>query len=264
MVSEATVPVGAVGLSARRISRPALIPVVSVVAGLVLWEVVARVWQVSFFPPASSVLVRMAELLLGGKAAPLLLASMADLLIAFVFSAVVGVVVGLLMGIFWRVDGALLPFVTALLAAPVIVFAPVFFAVFGFSRITVQAIIVVHCVFVIISNVRDGARSVRADQAEMARLFGANWWQHAVFVVLPASMPLAAAGLRIGFGRAVKGMINGEMFIAVVGLGGMLVSAGRVFDAEGVLAILGLTVLVALIGTSLLSLIERRLLHWYL
>lgn len=264
MVAEAAVPIGRAGLRSKRFPRGITIPVISVTVGLLLWEAVARAWQVTFFPPVTEVIARMGELLVGGKALPLLLASMSDLMIAFVFSVVVGLAVGLLMGVFWRVDAALLPFVTAMLAAPVIVFAPVFFAIFGLSRLTIQAIIVVHCIFVIISNVRDGARSARRDQLEMGRLFGANWWQSAFYIVLPAAMPLAIAGIRIGFGRAVKGMVNGEMFIAVVGLGGMLVATGRVFDAEGVLAILGLTVLVALIGTSLLTLLERRLLQRFL
>ena len=39
-------------------------------------------------------------------------------------------------------------------------------------------------------------------------------------------------------GRAVKGMINGEMFIVAVGLGGVVKSDGQRFDAAGVLAVL--------------------------
>src|SRR5690606_38143965 len=124
--------------------------------------------------PASDVFRRMVELLVTGEATPLLLRSMADLAVAFLISAVVGIVVGLLMGMFWRIDAALLPFVTAMLSAPVIVFAPVFFAFFGLSRTTVQAIIIVHCLFVIISNVRDGARAARLDLLEMAQCFGAG------------------------------------------------------------------------------------------
>ena len=38
-------------------------------------------------------------------------------------------------------------------------------------------------------------------------------------VMLPAAAPMIMAGVRLGVGRAVTGMINGEMFIAVVGLG---------------------------------------------
>ena len=40
------------------------------------------------------------------------------------------------------------------------------------------------------------------------------------------------AGVRLGMGRAVKGMINGEMFIAIVGLGAVVTSAGKRFDAD--------------------------------
>jgi NitT/TauT family transport system permease protein len=75
-------------------------------------------------------------------------------------------------------------------------------------------------------------------------------------------MPLVYAGLRLGAGRAVKGMINGEMFIAVVGLGGVLIRAGQRFDAESVLAILLLVVIVAFRLVWLLTAAERRTLRW--
>src|SRR5690606_28412241 len=167
-------PLRAAGPGRSRRTVDKLLPLVGIVGGLLLWEIVSRVTQVTFLPPASDVIGRMVELLVSGEATPLLLRSLADLTIAFTLSAVVGVVLGLLMGMSWRVDAALLPFVTAMLSAPVIVFAPVFFAFFGLSRTTVQAIIVVHCVFVIISNVRDGARAARLDLLEMAQCFGAG------------------------------------------------------------------------------------------
>ena len=70
------------------------------------------------------------------------------------------------------------------------------------------------------------------------------------------------AGIRLGVGRAVKGMINGEMFIAVVGLGGVVMTAGRNFDAETVLAVMLLIILVAFGAVGLVERIDRRLTAW--
>jgi NitT/TauT family transport system permease protein len=63
-------------------------------------------------------------------------------------------------------------------------------------------------------------------------------------------------------GRAVKGMINGEMFIAIVGLGQVVTSAGDRFDAEGVLAVLLVIITVAMVAVKLVQLVDQRLTSW--
>jgi NitT/TauT family transport system permease protein len=57
-------------------------------------------------------------------------------------------------------------------------------------------------------------------------------------------------------------MINGEMFIAVVGLGRIVTQAGKSFDGAGVLAILIVIIVVALLAVSLVQLVDRRLTAW--
>jgi NitT/TauT family transport system permease protein len=81
-------------------------------------------------------------------------------------------------------------------------------------------------------------------------------------ILLPASVPLIMAGVRLGSGRAVKGMINGEMFIAVVGLGGVVMRAGSRFDAESVLAVLLVIIVVAFGVVWTVQAVDRRLTRW--
>lgn len=81
-------------------------------------------------------------------------------------------------------------------------------------------------------------------------------------VVLPAAAPMILAGVRLGVGRAVTGMINGEMFIAVVGLGHVVTEAGGRFDSAGVLAVLLVVIAVALTATALVQAVDRRVTRW--
>jgi hypothetical protein len=46
--------------------------------------------------------------------------------------------------------------------------------------------------------------------------------------------PVTMAGIRLGAGRTVKGMIDGEMLIAFTGIGPMIMSAGCGFNASRV------------------------------
>jgi NitT/TauT family transport system permease protein len=63
-------------------------------------------------------------------------------------------------------------------------------------------------------------------------------------------------------GRAVKGMINAEMFIAVVGLGDLAIKYGLQFNAPNVLAVSMVILCVALIAVRLVYIVEQRLTGW--
>jgi ABC-type nitrate/sulfonate/bicarbonate transport system permease component len=233
-------------------------------AGAILWEVVARIWDQPFFPPLSEVLAKLVELIGSGLIVGNLINSLINLAIGFTLSAVMGITIGVLMGAYRKVDMALDIYVYALLTAPSLVFAPVFFAVFGASNIrpSIIGVIIMYTVFIIIVNTVSAIRGVNPALIEMGRSYLANDRQLFLRIILPAATPLIFAGLRLGMGRAVKGMINGEMFIAIVGLGGVVTSAGNRYDAAGVLAVLLVIIIVALICVKIVQVIDLRLTSW--
>jgi ABC-type nitrate/sulfonate/bicarbonate transport system permease component len=81
-------------------------------------------------------------------------------------------------------------------------------------------------------------------------------------VRLPAALPLILTGVRVGAGAAVQGMVVAEMFIAVIGLGEIVMRAGRRFDAETVLAVIVFLVVIALALMTLIRVVDERLTHW--
>ncbi len=166
------------------------------------------------------------------------------------------------MGMFPIVNSALDMYVYALLTAPSLVFAPIFFSIFGLGRGSIVSLIVMYAVFIIIINTADGVRSVPRELVEMARSYNASSFQIARRVIIPAAMPMIMAGLRIGVSRAVKGMINGEMLIAVVGLGRLVKVAGGRFDAASVLAVLLVIIAVAWVAAAIVQAIDRRVTRW--
>lgn len=238
------------------------VSVLSLFGGVVLWEVVGRVWDVSFFPPISEVLVSLWEMIQNGDIIGNLVTSLVNLVFGFGISVVGGIVIGVLMGVFPIVNSALDMYVYALLTAPSLVFAPIFFSIFGLGRGSIIALIVTYAMFIIIINTADGVRSVPRELVEMARSYNATRMQILRRVVLPAATPMIMAGLRLGVSRAVKGMINGEMFIAVVGLGRVVTQAGGRFDAAAVLAVLLVIIAVAWLAAALVRALDRRLTAW--
>jgi NitT/TauT family transport system permease protein len=133
---------------------------------------------------------------------------------------------------------------------------------FHLSDWTRIAVIVKYTVFIIIINTATAIRSADPALVEMARSFGATKRQIFTRILLPASVVVLFAGIRLGMGRAVKGMINGEMFIAFVGLGGVVQKYGSQFDASRVLAITLVILAVAMVMGGLVQTVDRRLTRW--
>ena len=235
---------------------------ISLLGGVAAWEIIGRIWTVSFFPPFSEVLSTLIELVASGEIIGNLIASLTNLVFGFAISVVGGVAVGLAMGMFPIINSALDMYVYALLTAPSLVFAPIFFSIFGLGRGSIIALIVMYAVFIIIINTADGVRSVPRELIEMARSYNASNAQIARWVIIPSAMPMIMAGLRIGVSRAVKGMINGEMFIAVVGLGRVVTQAGGRFDAAAVLAVLLVIIAVAWGAAAAVQAIDRKVTGW--
>ena len=231
-------------------------------AGVALWEAVARQAELLWLPPPSRVIEAIVRMTQNGEIVSNLLASLEALVIGFAIALTVGLVVGLLMGLVKMVGEALEPFVNALLISPSIAFAPIFFALFGLARSTQIAVIVMYALFVIIVNTATGVRFVDAQLAEMATSFGASRRKVVTRVVLPAALPMIFAGLRLAMGRAVKGMINGEMIIAFVGIGALAQTYGSQLKTAEVAGIAVVITSVALILNGIVQMVERRATHW--
>ncbi|MGH3585538.1 MAG: ABC transporter permease [Pseudonocardia sp.] len=235
---------------------------VSLAAGAAVWEIGGRVADVPFFPPLSTVVGRLVDLVASGQILSSLGDSLVNLVLGFAISLVGGLVIGTAMGRYRKVDAALGVYVYSLLTAPSLVFAPIFFSVLGEGRGSIVAVVVMYTMFIIIINTASAIQTVPAHLAEMARSYGASERQILLSVLLPAATPMIMAGVRLGVGRAVTGMINGEMFIAVVGLGRVVTQAGGRFDGAGVLAVLVVIIAVALGAVALVQAVDRRLTRW--
>jgi NitT/TauT family transport system permease protein len=234
----------------------------SLAGGIVLWEALGWLLALPWLPPFSKVVVALTELIQSGEILANLVISLRSLAIGFAISLVVGFVVGIMMGLSRRVDQAIGIYVNALLFTPHLVFAPIFFALFQLSDWTRIAVIVKYTVFIIIINTATAIRTADPALVEMARSFGASKRQTFSRILLPASVVVLFAGLRLGMGRAVKGMINGEMFIAFVGLGGVVQKYGSQFDASRVLAITLVILAVAVLMGGLVQTVDRRMTRW--
>jgi ABC-type nitrate/sulfonate/bicarbonate transport system permease component len=239
-----------------------LVPIIAIAFGLLVWEVLGRLFDALWLPPFSAVFGALWSLTAQGLIVANLLASLKSLGIGFGLSLVTGLPIGGLMGRYRKVEWALDIHVSWLLISPSIVFAPIFFTIFGLSDATRIAVVVLYAWPIIVYNTFTAFRHVSPELIEMARCFGAGEAKIFFRIMAPASLPLTMAGLRLGMGRAVKGMINGELFVALVGLGALAEKFANGFDTTNVLAIVLVVMVVAVFMAEVVQWLDRRLTYW--
>ena len=228
----------------------------------VLWEVAGRAMDSTLIPPLSQICAAWWKLFSSGKLLSNLSMSLTTLAIGFCLAALVGVVLGLLMGRFRAVEHFLDLYVNALMSAPTTAFVPVLILWFGLGIESRIAVVFLFAVFVIIINTMTGVKQVDNVLVEMARSFGAREKEIFFMIMLPAALPAIMAGLRLGVGRAVKGMVTAEMLLTLTGIGAMIMQYGSSFATDSLFAVIFTVLLIALLTMKAVQWLDRRLTGW--
>ena len=236
--------------------------VLSLITVGLAWEAVGRTQNPHLLPPLSRVLTTWIELLLSGQLFQALGVSLQALVLGFMLSVLFGVPLGLLMGRYRRLESFLNIYMTAMLTVPMISFIPFLVIAFGLGLQSRVWIVFLFAFVIIVINTTAGVRNVDPTFMEMARSFGAREGELFVKVVLPAALPMIMAGIRLGMGRAVLGMVTSEMILAVVGFGAMLMTFGASFNSPALFATLLTIILLAVTLLSLVQFVDRRLSPW--
>lgn len=227
-----------------------------------LWEVAGRMGNPRLLPPFSKVITAWYELIVSGEIIKALAVSLQALVLGFLISLAVGIPLGLLMGRYRRIDQFLDIYMTALLTVPMISFIPFLVIAFGLGLHSRVWIVFLFAFVIIAINTAAGVRNVDPTLTEMAKSFGAKESELFAKVILPAALPMIMAGVRLGMGRAVLGMVTSEMILAVVGFGAMLMTFGASFNSPALFATILTIVLLAVALLALIQFLDRKLTPW--
>ena len=236
--------------------------IMSLVTLAAIWEVAGRTGNAHLLPPLSKVMTVWAELLISGQLFQAIAVSFQALALGFFISVVFGIPLGLLMGRYRRLESFLDVYMTALLAVPMISFIPFLVIAFGLGLQSRVWIVFLFAFVIIVINTTAGVRSVDPTLTEMARSFGARESELFLKIIVPAAMPMIMAGIRLGMGRAVLGMVTGEMILSVVGFGAMLMTFSASFNSSALFATILTIVLLAVALLALIQHLDRRLMPW--
>jgi ABC-type nitrate/sulfonate/bicarbonate transport system permease component len=242
-----------------------LLGIAGVVTFLVVWELVGNILQLinpMFMSAPSLIFTAAVGMFSSGEIYNDLYVSGIELFWGFLLSALVAVPFGIMVGWYKRMAYIFDPFINAMNATPRVALLPLVIIWLGIGILSKVGIIFLGAVFPILINTRDGVKTTPYNLLTAARSFGASEWTLFKTVVLPSTIPFILTGLRLGLGRAIVGVMVGELYAATAGIGFMITVAGATFQTDKVFVGVLIFALTGMMGMELLTRIERRFDKW--
>jgi NitT/TauT family transport system permease protein len=242
--------------------HPNSVRAMSIAIFLAVWEFFGRRTDPILFTYPTAIGAAFWQLLVSGELIRQFAVSIGALVVGFVASLAFGVILGLAMGRSRIAEAIFEPHINALYATPQVALTPLLMMWFGLGFTVKVAVIFLFAFFPILINTAIGAKNVSASFVEVARAYLAPSRQILFKVICPAALPFVMAGVRIGIGRALVGMIVAELFTAITGLGAMLSLYGNIFETAKMFVVI---IVLALLGVGLVhatQALERRLATW--
>lgn len=186
-----------------------------------------------------------------------------DSLAGVAIAASIGVPLGLWIGMFPRVEKSTRIILDFGRAFPVVALVPIFILVIGTNHTTKIAMISIACFFPILVQTIYGARRLDPTVVDTVTSFRIPAMLRFRKVILPASLPFIATGMRLSLSISILVAVAAEILTQVPGLGTQ-VSLARTFNEVAVAFVY--TIYAGLLGVVLSTawdFVERRLLNWH-
>jgi NitT/TauT family transport system permease protein len=230
----------------------------SLLVWFVLWEAAGWAKLSSLVPPFSAVIEAAIELAPSDKFKAAALISLRSFALGMGLALAIGIPLGVLMARVKGVGRILGMWVNIFVSAPISALVPILMAVLGIGETTVVVTVFLFAVFVIILDTQVGVMHADRSLVEMARSFGATRRQLYSKVLLLSALPEILAGVRLGAIRGVKGVVIGQLLVAIIGVGELFELYSQHFLMEEFWALVVIVFLFAFAVSEAIAALERR------
>ena len=178
-------------------------------------------------------------------------------------SCIAVIILGVPMGALlyrWRpLRRAVLDWVAAMAAAPLVLAFPLFLVMFGRSATTVIVMSVITGLAPIIIKTTEGLLAVRPVLINVGRSLKMTDAQMFRMILLPAALPTIFSGIRLSWTFVLISVVGIEFLINLGGLGQLINDLAERYDLPGTYGAIGFVILVSVIFFMLLERVETWL-----
>lgn len=235
----------------------------SIVGFLLLWEVIALLLQHRHLPPPTAVFAAMMREFASGELPYHIGMTLYRVIIAFVLAMLIGSSIGIALGRNARADRFFDTWLILFLNLPALVVIILCYVWFGRTEVAAIMAVAINKIPNVAVTVREGARSLSRDLAEMAQMYRFGRWKTLRHVTLPQLAPFFLASARTGLSLVWKIVLVVELLGRSDGVGFQLGTYFQMFDVSMILAYaLAFVVIVQLIEFGILQPIAAHVNRW--
>jgi sulfonate transport system permease protein len=191
-----------------------------------------------------------------------LLVSFGRVLKGFLLAAILGVILGSLMGMSRTIRELFTPVITVIRQIPIIAWIPLIILWCGIGEKSKVVIIVIAAFFQILVNTESGMENTPEGYIEVAKLYQLNPWMTFIKVYLPYAIPQILVGLRLGLSVSWMAVVAAEMIAATTGIGYRMSNARSMMQADVVIVCMIVVGIVGILMDKVIGMVFRLITPW--
>lgn len=188
--------------------------------------------------------------------------SLLRVLKGYLAAAVIGIVLGSVMGMSKKIHAILLPTMTTIRQIPIVAWIPLIILWCGIGELSKVVIIVLAAVFPIMVNTLSGIAETQEGYIEVARLYKLSKWKTFVKVYLPHALPQILVGLKLGLGVSWMAVVASELISSTEGIGYRMSDARSLMQSDVVIVCMIVVGVLGIVMDKGLSEIFRLITPW--
>jgi len=238
--------------------------IINLVLFCVIWEYGVQLLEIKpiVLPQFSAVVGEFPKMHEEGILFSNFLFSLRIYLTGMLFSFVLSIPLGLLLGGVKVLDRVISPYLWLIYTTPLIILMPLILLWVGINDTARILLVFVSAVPAIVVVVMEGVKTVDNSLLRAAKSFGASRGTLFRKVIFPATVPFIATGVKMGVSRGLIGLFVGELFSSSKGIGYIIELAGKIFNMPRVYAMLFMFILFSMTMVGAAQYLERRLSSW--
>ncbi len=241
-----------------------LIPPLSILSGLAIWELLVRVSNYPPFilPAPSQIFMRFLKSLQSGVLLYHTGITMVEVAAGLVFGMLMALGTGYYLAKHPVAESILFPYIIASQSVPLAAIAPLLVIWFGSGMAPKVVICTLVVFFPIQVSVIVGLRDIPRNFRDLMRSMEASPQATLRYLEIPAATPVVFSGLRISATLSVLGAVVGELTGADAGLGYLINTARGQYDTSMVFVAVIMLMFMAISLYSAIVALERHMLRW--
>lgn len=240
-----------------------LLVALSLGAFVLLWAIVARIVDDNVLPSPMAVWQALLVEWKSGELVHHLSMTLLRVMAAFVVAMAVGSAIGIWLGMHALSDKLIDPWLILLLNIPALVIIVLSYIWFGLNEAAAIGAVALNKIPNVVVTLREGARSLSTEYAEMAQVYRFGFLKRLRHVVVPQLQPFFAAATRSGIALIWKIVLIVELLGRSNGVGFQIHLYFQLFDVATILAYtLAFVVVMLLVEYAVLQPMDKHAGRW--